>query len=161
MRFCFLTVILTVFSSQIFAQKKPGTDLWSGSYAVYPSNEALAADTLVIRKTEDLTADKVTSRYAADLERWSLTSTRDSKKESLSVRRFLFNDDDNEYKEFGWTDLHQSGKMNCIDGGHFFICKTDPNTTVEVKGEKPFKTDTGIFGIWLHFGLVTLKKINE
>lgn len=160
MRFCILTVILTLLSTSVFSQNKSGTDLWSGIYAVYPNNDASAADTLIIRKTADLTADKVASRYEADLARWSITSTRDSKKEALPVRRFLLNDDDNEYKEFGWTALHQSGKMNCIDGGHFFICKTDPNTSVEVKDEKPFKTDTGIFGIWLHFGLVTLKKIN-
>ena len=46
-----------------------------------------------------------------------------------------------------------------FDGGHFFICKTDPNSNVELKGDKPFKTKSGVFGIWLHYGLVTLKKL--
>jgi len=75
------------------------------------------------------------------------------------VRRFLFKPNNDEYKEFGWTDLHKAGKMNCIDGGHFFICKTEANTTVDLKGDKAFLTKTGVFGIWLHHGLVTLKKV--
>lgn len=152
-------IILMLFCTFLNAQNKQETDLWSGSYAIYPNKDDVAADTLVIKKINDLTADQVPSKLEADLARWDILSTRDSKKEAVTVRRFLSNNEDDEYKEFGWTAMHKAGKMNCIDGGHFFICQTEAKTTVELKGDKPFYTETGIFGVWLHYGLVTIKKI--
>lgn len=139
-------IVLMVFSTCLKAQNKQEADLWSGSYAIYPNNDEVAADTLVIKRVNDLA-------------RWDILSTRDSKKEAVTVRRFLSNDDDDEYKEFGWTAMHIAGKMHCIDGGHFFICQTEAKTTVDLKGDKPFYTETGTFGVWLHYGLVTIKKI--
>lgn len=152
-------IILMVFSNCLKAQTTKETDLWSGSYAIYPNNDEVVADTLVIKKVKDLTADQVPAKLEADLGRWEVASTRDSKKEAITIRRFLSNNEDDEYKEFGWTAMHKAGKMNCIDGSHFFICQTDAKTTVELKGDKPFYTETGIFGVWLHHGLVTIKKI--
>lgn len=152
-------IVLMMFCAFLNAQNKQETDLWSGSYAIYPNKDELAADTLVFKRINDLTADNLPSKLKADLARWDILSTRDSKKEAVTVRRFLSNNEDDEYKEFGWTAMHKTGKMNCIDGGHFFICQTEAKTTVELKGDKPFYTETGIFGVWLHYGLVTIKKI--
>lgn len=152
-------IVVMLFCTSVRAQNKSEIDLWSGSYAIYPKNDELAADTLVIKKVKDLTANQVPSKLEADLARWEVASTLDSKKEAITIRRFLYNDEDDEYKEFGWTALHKSGKMNCIDGGHFFICQTEAKTSVELKGDKPFYTESGIFGVWLHYGLVTMKRI--
>ena len=152
-------IVLMVFCNFIHAQNKQETDLWSGSYAIYPNKDDVSVDTLVIKKINDLTADQVPSKLEADLVRWEVASTRDSKKEAITIRRFLSNKEDDEYKEFGWTAMHKAGKMNCIDGGHFFICQTQAKTTVELKDDKHFYTETGIFGVWLHYGLVNIKKI--
>lgn len=157
MRIAFLFVLIFI-STNVFSQKKK-VDLWTGRYSVHPNNDDVAQDTLVISRSKDLKPENVPAKLEADLSRWAVGSKRDEKKDEILVRRFLQNEEDDEYKEFGWTELHKAGKMNCIDGGHFFICKTEPNSTVEVKGDKPFKTESGIFGIWLHYGLVTLKKI--
>lgn len=157
MRIAFLFVLFFI-STNVFSQKKE-VDLWTGRYSVHPNNDEVVQDTLVISRSKDLKPEDVPSKLEADLARWAVGSKRDAKKEDILIRRFLQNDEDDEYKEFGWTALHKAGKMNCIDGGHFFICKTDPNSTVELKGDKPFKTESGVFGIWLHYGLVTLKKI--
>jgi len=143
----------------LHAQNTPGKDIWSGKLLVYPDKNEIPADTLLLTRTADIAADKVASRYEADLARWQVISSKDPKKDSILLRRFLSNDKDDEYKEFGWTALHNAGKMNCLDGGHFFICQTDPNTKVELKGDQPFFTESGIFGVWLHYGLVALKKI--
>lgn len=62
-------------------------------------------------------------------------------------------------KKFSWTDLYKAGKMNCIDGGHFFICQTLANSDVKFGQNENYLTNTGIFGIWLHYGVVELKKI--
>lgn len=152
-------IILMMFCNFIHAQNKQETDLWSGSYSIYPNNNEVVADTLVIKRVKDLTADQVPSKLEADLARWEVASTRDSRKEAIPIRRFLSNNEDDEYKEFGWTAMHNSGKMNCIDGNHFFICQTQAKTTIELKGDKPFFTETGILGVWLHYGLVNIKKI--
>lgn len=152
-------IVMMLLTTLLRAQNKQENDLWSGSYAIYPNNDEVAADTLVIKKIKDLTSNQVPTKLEADLARWDVVSNRDSKKEAVTIRRFLSNDHDDEYKEFGWTAMHKSGKMNCIDGNHFFICQTEAKTTVELKGDKPFYTETGIFGVWLHHGLVAIKKI--
>ena len=108
-----------------YAQQKTQADLWSGTYVVNPKNEDRSAnvDTLVIAKTVDADPNKLAARYTSDLARWTLTSKKEGDKERQIVRRFLFDIENKEdaYAEFGWTDLHKNGKMNCIDGGHFFI----------------------------------------
>lgn len=149
--------------SMSYAQKKTGSDLWSGSYVMISKNEDQHADidTLIIKKTADADPDKIPAKYTSDLVRWSLSSAKEGDKDQQTVKRFLFDIEHKKdaYAEFGWTNLHKSGKMNCIDGGHFFICQTDPNTEVKFSKEEKFFTKTGIFGIWLHYGLVELKKI--
>ncbi len=153
-----LLFLLVLRSTTVLSQQK-NSDLWPGEYTVYPNNNEEVQDTLLITRSKDMKPEDVPSKYQRDLARWAIRSKRDSKKEDIIVKRFLYNEEYDEYKEFGWTALHKAGKMNCIDGGHFFICKTSPNTIVESKGDKPFKTESGIFGIWLHYGLVMLKKV--
>jgi hypothetical protein len=156
----FLSIITILVGETVQAQKTAKADIWSGEYAVYPTNDLTkSAGSMTILKLKDLKANDLPVKLQADLERWNLMSEQENKKDSTTVRRFLFNEVDDEYREFGWTDLHKTDKMNCIDGGHFFICQTDPETTVNLRGDKPFVTKTGVFGIWLHYGLVTLKKV--
>lgn len=154
----FFLIILGYHAS--YAQQKIQDDLWTGSYEVHLKNgeKVTIVDTLVVVKTADADPNKLAARYESDLARWKLTSNI---KEEKIVRRFLFDpeDDEDAYKEFGWTDLHKSGKMNCIDGGHFFICQTEPNTTVTFNKDETYLTKTGVFGIWLHYGIVELQKI--
>lgn len=154
-----ITLLLLLLTSFANAQ----TDIWSGSYVVFPDKDSLVAvDTLTIKPAADLKSEEVASRYDSDLKRWTISSKRENSDEFELIRRFLFNleEDENEYEEFGWTELHKNGKMKCIDGGHFFICQTTPNSTVNFPTNESVVTETGIFGIWLHYGYVVLQKIN-
>jgi hypothetical protein len=156
-------ILLITLCEMSYAQQKKQPDLWTGSYLLHPKNgdTTTNADTLVIVKTADANPKDIPAKYESDLARWALTSKKEGDKEKKIVRRFLFDveNDEDAYKEFGWTDLHKSGKMNCIDGGHFFICQTEPNTTVRFNKEETYLTETGVFGIWLHYGVVELQKI--
>lgn len=160
----FLSVIFIAFSSKSFGQTQvvSKSDIWSGEYEVYSrDNLSTPIDTLVILKTKDADAEKLVSKLKADIARWNISSKSNPKDESLEVRRFLTDDLNakNEYKEFGWEELNKKGKMNCIDGGHFFICKSEPEILIQFNKEESYFSKTGIFGIWLHQGLVDLKKI--
>ena len=139
-------------------------DNWAANYIVFSKDNGVlkAIDTLTMERIADADKEKVAARYESDLARWTISSSRDKNKDKTVVRRFLFDpsDDNDEYREFGWTDLHKVGKMNCIDGGHFFICQTTPNTEVRLNATETFLTSTGIFGIWLHYGVVELSKID-
>ncbi|WP_417941526.1 phosphate ABC transporter permease [Flavobacterium sp. RS13.1] len=147
------------------AQGKTQLDIWAGKYFVLiKDNDSLKIiDTLTIEKIADVNPKDLTDKYKSDLARWTITSNRDKNKDKNVVRRFLFDPNDNrdEYKEFGWTDLHRSGKMNCIDCGHFFICQTLANSDVKFGQNENYLTNTGIFGIWLHYGVVELQKIKN
>lgn len=158
----YLVFTLLVFFTMAHAQEK---DIWTGQYSAKPLKNDLAVlentDTLIIEKTTDANRDAVAGKYESDLLRWTLFSKKEGNHDKIEVRRFLYDleNDENEYDEFGWTDLHANGKMECLDGGHFFICQTQPNTLVKFSKEESFVTKTGIFGIWLHFGLVELEKV--
>jgi len=159
-----LFLILIGISSFLSAQKKTEKDIWPGTYFVNETNkegtQTTTTDTLVIARIPDADPDKIPAKEESDLARWSMTSKRDGGKDKISVKRFLFDVKNNKdaYKEFGWTDLHKKGKINCIDGGHFFICQTLPNTTVTFGKDEKYFTKTGVFGIWLHYGVVELQK---
>lgn len=163
MKKLFLVFIATGLLGKLSAQKHTKADIWSGAYGVYAIKDSLmkASDTLVIERIADAKADEVAARYESDLARWAITSTKESKKDQTIIRRFLFvpEDKEDQYKEFGWTELYRNGKMNCIDGNHFFICQTEPKTKVRFNDKEEFYTRTGIFGIWLHYGIVDLKKL--
>jgi len=145
------------------AQTKNKTDIWSGIYTVHLLKDGLdkALDTLIIEKTTDANPEDEAARYSIDLSRWTIVSKKDEKQYKKVIRRFLYTPEDNEdqYKEFRWTDLYKKGKMNCIDGGNFFICQTQPQTNVYLDQKEQFFSRTGIFGVWLHYGVTELKKI--
>lgn len=157
--FFFVTII---HSNSYLAQKTNESDIWSGQYAVYlQNNSEKPVDTLIISKINDADPDKLVSKLKHDLARWQITSNKDLKKDAQVLRRFLTNQDArNEYQEFGWEKLNEMGNMNCVDGGHFFICQTQPETLIHFNVEESYFSKTGIFGIWLHKGLVNLKRID-
>ncbi|MDN5422937.1 MAG: phosphate ABC transporter permease [Chryseobacterium sp.] len=158
----FLMIMLTGVSCLLSAQKKKEKDIWSGTYLVNEINKGVSTttDTLVVIRIKDADPKEIPAKEKSDLARWSMTSKRDGGKDKIIIKRFLFDieDDRDAYKEFGWTDLHKDGKMNCMDGGHFFICQTQPDTTVMFGKDESYVTKTGIFGIWLHYGVVELQK---
>lgn len=161
--FLIVWVLITITATPIYnAQETSKSDIWSGRYAIYLQDDSeKAVDTLIITKINDADPAHLVSKLKHDLARWEISSARDSKKDSQVVRRFLTNKDDkNEYQEFGWEKLNENGKMNCIDGGHFFICQSVPETKIQFGKEEIYFSKTGIFGVWLHKGLVNLKKIN-
>ncbi|MDQ0067689.1 phosphate ABC transporter permease [Chryseobacterium lathyri] len=139
-------------------------DIWSGTYLVNELNNGVSGitDTLVVASMKDADPKGIPVKEESDMVRWSLISKRDGDKDKATVRQFSFDgeNDRDAYKEFGWTELHKEGKMNCIDGGHFFICQTQPNTSVTFGKDEKYFTKTGVFGIWLHYGIVELQKIN-
>lgn len=155
--------ILFIFAINLFNAQEIKSDIWSGLYGIYSLNEKELPriDTLKMAKTNDAKIEDVAGKLESDLKRWEISTKHEEKSDQKVVRRFLFDleDDENEYEEFGWTNLHKEGKMNCIDGGNFFICQTTPGTTVKFNEKESFFSKTGIFGIWLHVGLAELKKL--
>ncbi len=152
-------------SNCIFSQDKDNKqkDIWSGKYQIIHQSKNIIDDQnspfYIIEKTLDAKPENVTNKYENDLLRWHMLFQNDVEKDTVLLRRFLINDDDNEYEQFGWTALYKSGDMKCLDGGHFFICKTTVGSTVIIDEEK-FISKTGYFGIMLHQGLFDLYKID-
>ncbi|MBL3657356.1 hypothetical protein [Fulvivirga sediminis] len=134
-------------------------DKWSGEYML-KSNESIPLDTIRIEKTADLKKDEVPSKYESDLQRWTIASKKDAYADQLIARRFLFNteSEEDEYKQFGWTDLYLKGKMECLDLGHMFICQTERKETISID-EESFVSETGFFGVRLHYGLFLLERL--
>ncbi|MGO3183364.1 MAG: phosphate ABC transporter permease [Aequorivita sp.] len=145
--------------------KDNSTDNWSGRYRLEIRNGDTYEDEPLIfvniRKAQDINPEEVTPKYSSDLERW-IISTEGTDDEEI-MHRFLYNleEGENEYEQFGWTDLYKDGKMECIDAGHFFICKTTPNTTVNFGDDEAAFTESGIFGIRLNLGLFKLYEVGE
>lgn len=160
----FVTLVFLALSNLIFCQSKniAKDDMWSGTYKILPHNvknyDTLKVQLYSIEKTVNANPKDIAGKYESDLLRWNLFVENGADKETVSLRRFLINKEDDEYKEFGWTELHKAGKMNCLDGGHLFICSTTPNSTIKL-GEEKFTTKTGIFGIMLHKGLFDFYKV--
>lgn len=153
---CLFLLLMAFFSK---AQQKE--DVWVGRYAISTHEDAeKTIDTLIISSFENAKVNDVVSKYQSDLARWQISSTSDPDESSI-IRRFLADQENNEYREFGWENLNKSGKMNCIDGGHFFICQSEPETLIQFGKEESYFSKTGIFGIWLHKGLFNLKRIQN
>ncbi|KAF1031976.1 MAG: hypothetical protein GAK33_07209 [Burkholderia lata] len=139
-------------------------DPWSGTYVLLPWDKDSqrfvdrAVDTLTIEKANDADAARLPSKYGSDLSRWSMSSRADETHQKRSLRRFLADSETDEYQEFRWSTLHAQRKIECIDGGHFFICQTAPNSLVDVWDMK-FRTTSGIFGVLLHGGLFELQRV--
>lgn len=159
MKNIFLFIIFCLCSLTVFSQNKE--DIWSGTYVLKMHNDSnTIIDTLVIEPASTLNKDDVAGKYEADLKRWTIYSKKDTKKDKQPIRRFLFNEENNEYEEFGWTTLHKNSSMDCIDGGHFFICQSNQKGSLKI-GNETFELTTNLFGIWLHYGLYNLEKISN
>jgi len=163
-----LFVSVFLITSITFCQKKvmldKNVDIWSGKYRVVPfSNDSLTEYKLqhfIIERIKDAKPEDVVGKYETDLMRWTIKLESQPDIDKEEVHRFLFNDDDDDYAEFEWTDLHKKDKMHCINGGNFFICKTLQNTDVII-GNETLHTDTGIFGILLHHGPFQLYELRK
>lgn len=163
---------MTGLFNALFAQEKAtnepaskNVDIWSDRYRMEPaikdSVKDVATAFYTISKAPDIDPKNVAARYESELARWTIVSESDPKQEKMSLRRFLFNleNEEDEYEQFGWHDLHIQGNMSCLDGGNFFICKTKPNSTIKIGKDETFFTRSGIFGVLLHYGLFELYKV--
>lgn len=153
----FTICILIGLSNKIYSQK---ADIWSGNFIIKSSNSK-PIDSIKIRKAMDANKDDVARKYESDLSRWKITSQNNNHEDEIIVRRFLFDieNQNNEYEQFGWTEMYLKGEIKCIDTGVFFVCQTKPNSKVKTNDDS-FFTKTGIFGIRLHYGLFELEKYN-
>ncbi|MFV0541491.1 MAG: phosphate ABC transporter permease [Aestuariibaculum sp.] len=152
-------VFLIGISNQLYSQN---TDIWSGNY-ILKSMDLTPIDTIKIVKIQDVNKDDVASRYESDLNRWAILSKADNYEDKIKARRFLYDlsEDENEYEQFGWTQMYLKGEIKCLDAGHLFICQTQPNTTVKFSKDESFFTKTGIFGVRLHYGLFIMEKYSN
>ncbi|MGJ7488183.1 hypothetical protein ACSFA2_23165 [Variovorax sp. LT2P21] len=141
-------------------------DPWSGVYRLEWVKGSVAAERsgatpeqVVVAKVADADPAKVLERYRSDLSRWTLSEAKRSE-ESPPLRRFVARD----YEGLGWNALHASGSIECLDGGHLFVCRTRPGATVAFGPEGPNRetliAQTGVFGIVLHAGAFELKKLD-
>ena len=120
------------------------------------------ANIIHISKLPDKNEKDVAARYRTDLARWQMSSPFLDEKEAASLQRFLFDDKSVEYQQFGWTQLFLNNKMECMecmDGRHFFVCKTEPGSTVRFYEDESYTTKTGIFGILRRYGVFELEKL--
>jgi hypothetical protein len=140
-------------------------DTWSGTYRMEPGSKdnagPIGVATYVISKAPDLVAKNAAYRYESDLTRWSMRLQEGSKNDTSQLRRFLTTEDrnGNEYEQFGWKEMHAAKKIECLDGGNFFFCRTEPNTHVRFSKSESYHTKSGIFGILLHAGVFELYKL--
>jgi tetratricopeptide (TPR) repeat protein len=142
----------------------PQADTWSGTYRMEPGSKDNAKEipTAIykISKQPDLIEKNVASRYASDLARWLMYVEADQARQSTKIRRFLLNDDLNEYEGFGWTQLYLQNKIECMDAGHFFFCRAEPNSIIRFNKDESYTTKTGIFGIMRRAGVFELVKVD-
>lgn len=158
----FVFIFSNAFYACSNAQSHKEIDIWSGEYVISFINDSTASkDTITIQKTKNVSAEKVTYKYKSDLKRWIIISKSNGYRDTITARRFLYDikEGENEYDEFGWTDMYLKGEINCIDAGNFFICQTKPGTKVSFSKEESFTTTTGFVGVLLHYGLFELEKI--
>lgn len=160
-------------STQLQSSTKPDkataadADTWSGTYRMEPGSKdnarPISVATYVISKAPDLVAKNAAYRYQSDIARWSMRLQEGSKNDTSELRRFLTNEDrnGNEYEQFGWKEMHTAKKIECLDGGNFFFCRTEPNTHVRFSQNESYTTKSGIFGILLHAGVFELYKLPD
>lgn len=145
-----------------------GGDPWSGVYRLEWMKGSVAAaerstaappEQVVVAKAADADLAKVAERDGVDPARWTLGEASGADR-SPPLRRFVARD----YQGLGWNALHAAGAIECLDGGHLFLCRTQPGTAVAFGPEGPQRDTliarTGVFGIVLHAGAFELKKLD-
>ncbi len=158
---CFITLLcLPLFCS---ANDGMDEDKWSGTYRMEPGSKdnarPIETAIYVISKSPSLDAKNVAARYESDLMRWNMRLQGGSENDTNQLRRFLANGKDNEYKDFGWAQMHAANQIDCLDGANLFFCRTKPGTQVRFNKNEVFLTKSGIFGILLHAGVFELYKL--
>ena len=139
---------------------------WSGVYrlewvkgSAAVERSGAASQTLVVAKAADADPANLVERYRADLSRWTLREAA-GVEQGPPLRRFVERD----YEGLGWNALHTAGGIECLDGGHLFVCRTQPGAAVSFGAEGPGRetlvAQTGVFGIVLHAGAFELKKLD-
>jgi len=136
-------------------QDSSKTDLWSGTYAL----RFVAEDGST--PVENSLGIIIIERSKSDPGYW-ISFAEKSTTDGATIEELSFGLDgeEDDYEEFGWTELHRDGKMNCIsiEKRHAFIFQTQPNTTVRLR-EGSFFSRTGIFGVQVHAGLFEFERI--
>lgn len=144
--------------------KNQGNDIWSGHYLLKPYGDSKLDDfdakKIIIQKASDAAPEDLPSKYKTNAERWLIIDA-ENQNEQTEARTFLFNEEDDEYTEFGWSELHKKGCMECIYADHFFLCQTQPNSKIRFSDEGSFESKTGIFGVMLHYELFEMEKIKQ
>ena len=144
----------------------PQQDPWSGAYRLEWLKGTRAAEKgaegsdVILARAPDADPEKLAEKYRPDPARWTMAQT-DNARERTTLRRFLAT----EYKGMGWAGLHGDGRIECLDAGHMFVCRTTPGATITVGPEGPnretLSAQTGVFGVVLHAGAFQLKKLEE
>ncbi|MDO9405413.1 MAG: hypothetical protein Q7T87_15370 [Polaromonas sp.] len=133
-------------------------DGWSGSYRLeWVAGVSQPPARVVLAKAPDADPDRLVEKYQADLARWTIADAG-APGETRLLRRFI----GSEYTEWGWSGLHASGDIECLDASRLFVCRTTPGTTVRFGPDGPSQESllarSGVFGIALHAGAFELNK---
>jgi hypothetical protein len=154
----FIGILMSLYSAVISAEDE--IDVWSGIYrlkAINPESEGGSMKILIV-KSPDADPDKVADKSKSNLARWEFATGRAKQGSEPIIARRFFAD---EYQQFNWFDLHKSNQMDCLDAGRIFICKTTPNTKVNLdkEGKKTIFAESGMFGVALLEGSFELFKV--
>lgn len=153
-----LFLLISLVSVQLFAQKE--IDEWSGIYRLEPYGKV--SDSISLKQFYKiqkivLDHDNSNSPYHISIpNQWTIKNMADTNDQKV-LRAFSFSENVDNYQEFGWTDLYKKDAIKCVDGGNMFICKAKPNSTISL-GNDTFITNSGVFGVLLHYGLFELYK---
>ncbi|SNR17276.1 hypothetical protein [Tenacibaculum jejuense] len=154
-----LLILITLYFNQNLTAQI-AKDYWSGIYKL----EAYGKKTDSIHPKQFYTIEKVKLPYNKEDDlvgksntfRWVMKNIH-NKEDKKILRPFIVTEDKNEYKQFEWEILHKKNKIKCLDGGNLFICKTTPKKLITV-GNDTIQTNSGTFGVLLHYGVFELYK---
>jgi hypothetical protein len=153
-----LFCVFSLYTAAAACAADDAPDLWSGRYALsWVAAPSRPANALEISRAPDANPADLVESYRQDLARWALTDPREPAGKAR-LKRFI----DDEYREWGWSQMHAAGAIQCLHASRLFICRTAPGTTVKFGPTGPQQEElvasTGLFGIALHSGAFELKK---
>jgi len=134
-------------------------EAWSGAYRLEWIDAGKTGAEMRIAPAPDADPAKLVEKYRADLTRWTISQPVSGQK-GATLRRFL----SSQYEAFGWGDLREAARIECLDANRLFVCRTDPGTTISFGPDRPNRETlvarTGVFGVILHAGAFELKKLD-
>ena len=147
------------------------SDDWTGSYALKPlgSNPSASspaepaipiesAQVVIVRVADEGVSKLDDDAEKLDARRWEIK--QNDKPGRVKLRPFL----PAQYKEFNFGLYSKLQTIECLDGGHLFLCKSMPRVPVSIGSGQSFETinvASGIWGVRLHSGafeLIPLRK---